>query len=336
MPLSDYFARYLPAIDAEMRRVVSGPPSDHALTVFYGMLHYHLGWVDVDFKPATFDAGKRLRPVMTLLTCEAAGGDWESALPAAAAIELLHNFSLIHDDIEDGDPTRRGRPTLWTIWGRAQAINAGDALFTLAHLALGGMQRRNVPPTRQLQVRERFNQACLVLTQGQHLDLSFESRPSVSEAEYVYMIGGKTAELVATACAIGAMVAGSEATQCYEDFGREVGFAFQIEDDLLGIWGDPRVTGKPAGNDIINRKKSLPVAYGLERSERLRDLYAATDIDVAAVVAELDRCGARRYSEALAAQHHQRALSALDAATYDNEATSILRELANSLLHRAA
>ncbi|MFN8596655.1 MAG: polyprenyl synthetase family protein [Anaerolineae bacterium] len=336
MPLSDYFARYLPAIDAEMRRVVSGPPSDHALTVFYGMLHYHLGWVDVDFKPATFDAGKRLRPVMTLLTCEAAGGDWESALPAAAAIELLHNFSLIHDDIEDGDPTRRGRPTLWTIWGRAQAINAGDALFTLAHLALGGMQRRNVPPTRQLQVRERFNQACLVLTQGQHLDLSFESRPSVSEAEYVYMIGGKTAELVATACAIGAMVAGSEATQCYEDFGREVGFAFQIEDDLLGIWGDPRMTGKPAGNDIINRKKSLPVAYGLERSERLRDLYAATDIDVAAVVAELDRCGARRYSEALAAQHHQRALSALDAATYDNEATSILRELANSLLHRAA
>lgn len=336
MPLSDYFARYLPAIDAEMRRVVSGPPSDHALTVFYGMLHYHLGWVDVDFKPATFDAGKRLRPVMTLLTCEAAGGDRESALPAAAAIELLHNFSLIHDDIEDGDPTRRGRPTLWTIWGRAQAINAGDALFTLAHLALGGMQRRNVPPTRQLQVRERFNQACLVLTQGQHLDLSFESRPSVSEAEYVYMIGGKTAELVATACAIGAMVAGSEATQCYEDFGREVGFAFQIEDDLLGIWGDPRVTGKPAGNDIINRKKSLPVAYGLERSERLRNLYAATDIDVAAVVAELDRCGARRYSEALAAQHHQRALSALDAATYDNEATSILRELANSLLHRAA
>ncbi len=336
MTLSHYLTHYLPAIDAEMRRVVNRPQNAQALTAFYGMLHYHLGWVDVDFKPATFDAGKRLRPVMTLLTCEAADGDWENALPAAAAIELLHNFSLIHDDIEDGDPTRRGRPTLWTIWGRAQAINAGDALFTLAHLALGGMLPRDVPPWRQLQVRERFNQACLVLTQGQHLDLSFESRPSVSEAEYLYMIGGKTAELVATACAIGALVAGSEAASHYETFGREVGFAFQIEDDLLGIWGDPHVTGKPAGNDIRNRKKSLPVAYGLERSEPLRHLYAAADIDVAAVVAELDRCGARSYSEALAAQHHQRALSALAATNYDNEATNTLRELANSLLHRAA
>ncbi len=336
MPLAHYFTKYLPAIDAEMRLVVRPSQADAALDVFYGMLHYHLGWVDAEFKPALSDSGKRLRPILTLLTCEAAGGYWESALPAAASIELLHNFSLIHDDIEDGDTTRRGRATLWTIWGKPQAINAGDALFTLAHLALSGMISRNVPPARRLSVRERFDQACLALTQGQHLDLSFESRASITEAEYLHMIGGKTAALVAGACAIGAIVAGSDVAAYYENFGREVGFAFQIQDDLLGIWGDPAVTGKPAGNDIRQRKKSLPVAYGLDRSERLRELYAAEAIDIAAVSAELDSVGARDYAEAMASQHHQRALNALNASGRDNAATDALRELANSLLNRTA
>lgn len=338
MPLSHYFTKYLPAIDAEMRQVVSLPQRDAALDDLYGMLHYHLGWVDADFKPALSDSGKRLRPVLTLLTCEAAGGDWESALPAAASIELLHNFSLIHDDIEDGDATRRGRATLWTIWGKPQAINAGDALFTLAHIALSGMASRNVPPARRLSVRERFDHACLALTHGQYLDISFESRLSISETEYLRMIGGKTAALVAGACAIGAIVGRTpgDVAAHYENFGREVGFAFQIQDDLLGIWGDPEITGKPAGNDIRHRKKSLPVAYGLDHSETLRELYAADTIDVAAVSVELNHIGARGYAEATASQHHQRALSALNAAGRDNAATAALRELANSLLNRTA
>jgi geranylgeranyl diphosphate synthase type I len=338
MPLSHYFTKYLPAIDAEMRQVVSPPQRDIALDVFYGMLHYHLGWVDAEFKPSLSDSGKRLRPVLTLLTCEAAGGDWESALPAAASIELLHNFSLIHDDIEDGDTTRRGRATLWTIWGKPQAINAGDALFTFAHIALSALcvVSRNVPPARRLSVRERFDRACLALTQGQYLDISFESRPNISETEYLRMIGGKTAALIAGACAIGAIVAGSDVAAYYERFGHEMGFAFQIQDDLLGIWGDPEVTGKPAGNDIRHRKKSLPIAYGLDRSEPLRELYAAETIDAAAVSAELNHIGARGYAEAMASQHHQRALGALNAAGRDNTATDALRELANSLLNRAA
>ncbi len=335
MSLSDYFAQCVPAIEAEMRRVVAASDAP-TLTTFYGMLHYHLGWVDADLKPAHFDAGKRIRPVLTLLCCEASGGDWHDALPAAAAVELLHNFSLIHDDIEDGDPLRRGRPTLWKVWGSAQAINAGDALFTLSHMALNNLVARHIPHARVLAVRQRFDQACLALTQGQHLDLSFESQSDVTEAEYLRMIEGKTAALIEAACGIGALVTGSERVAHYEAFGRGLGLTFQIEDDVLGIWGDPQVTGKPAGNDIRNRKKSLPVTYALDRSEELRRLYAQSEVEVAAAIAELDRVGARKYTEQLAARHHQQALDALAATGQDNEATTALRELAHSLLKRAA
>ena len=333
--LQHYFAQFLPAIEAEMRRVVQAP-GDPVLAEFYGMLHYHLGWVDAGFQPAQFDAGKRIRPVLTLLCCEAAGSDWHCALPVAAAVELLHNFSLIHDDLEDGDRMRRGRATLWAIWGEAQAINAGDALFTLAHMALNGLATYNIPSARMLTVRERFDQACLALTQGQHLDLGFESRLSVTEAEYLRMIAGKTAALLQAACGIGALVAGSETVACYENFGRELGIAFQIQDDLLGIWGALEITGKPAGSDILNHKKSLPVTYGLARSEALRHLYSQEVIDVSAAMAELEHSGARKYSEQMAAQHHQRALNALAAAGQENAATVALQELVESLLKRSA
>jgi geranylgeranyl diphosphate synthase type I len=333
--LQTYFDTYLPAIDDEMRQVVA-LPNDPALKTFYGMLHYHLGWVDQTFQPMLSDSGKRLRPIFTLLSCEASGGDWEVALPAAAAIELLHNFSLIHDDIEDGDRTRRGRATLWTIWGQSQAINAGDALFTLSHMALSGMVSRSVLPPRRLAVRERFDQACLALTQGQHLDLSFESRATITEDEYLRMIGGKTAALVAGACAIGAIVAGSDAIDHFDRFGYELGYAFQIEDDLLGIWGNPNITGKPAGNDILHRKKSLPVAYGLTRSEALQHLYMQPEIEVGKVTHLLDRLGAREYAQSIAEQHHQHALDALDSTSAHNDAMQALKELANTLLHRAA
>jgi geranylgeranyl diphosphate synthase, type I len=335
MSLSNYFAQFLPAIETAMRRSVAAS-ADQALTAFYGMLHYHLGWVDAGFQAAHFDAGKRIRPVLTLLCCEASGGDWHTALPAAAAVELLHNFSLIHDDIEDSDPLRRGRPALWKVWGTAQAINAGDALYTMAHMAFDSLSDYRIPAERILAARRRFDRACLVLTQGQHLDIGFESRSSVSEAEYLHMVHGKTAALIEAACGLGALVNGSVLASHYEDFGRELGLAFQIRDDLLGIWGDPAVTGKPAGNDLRNHKKSLPVAYGLDRSEALRCLYVEAEVDVAAASAELDRVGAREHAEQLAARHHQQALNALEAARQTNSAIEALRELANQLLNRDA
>ena len=333
--LQNYFATFLPAIEAEMRRNVAAP-DDLALTQFYGMLHYHLGWVDADFQPAQSDSGKHIRPMLVLLCCEAAGGEWRTALPAAAAVELLHNFSLIHDDIEDDDPLRRGRPTLWKIWGQAQAINAGDALYTLAHAALNGLSDYAVPAERVLAARRRFDQACLVLTQGQHLDLGFESRVNVTETEYLRMVFGKTAALLEAACGLGALIGDSDQISHYADFGRELGLAFQIQDDLLGIWGDPEVTGKPAGNDLRQRKKSLPVAYALDRSEELRRLYAQAEVDVGAAMAELTQVGARVHAEQLAAHHQRQALNALEAAAQGNSATEALNALARQLLNREA
>ncbi|HLF28344.1 MAG TPA: polyprenyl synthetase family protein [Anaerolineae bacterium] len=318
-----------------MRRSV-GRAENAAYAPFFGMLHYHLGWVDTDFASAAIPVGKRIRPLLCLLTCEAAGGDAQTALPAAAAVELLHNFSLIHDDVEDRSELRRGRSTLWTQWGVAQAINAGDALFTIAHSAFHQLREHDVPFERQVKAHACFTQTCLQLTQGQFLDLSFEARSDVAIDDYLEMIDGKTAALVSGASAIGAIIAGSDTVDHYAEFGRAVGLAFQIEDDLLGIWGDPKVTGKSAASDIASRKKSLPVIYGLERSEALRAQYAAPEIDAPRVVETLEQIGAKAYAEQIAREYTQRALAALDAAELCCEAGEALTELAQSLLGRRA
>ena len=335
MSLQQDFARWLPLIADEMKRIV-GSAGDPAYIPFYGMLHYHLGWADADFAPGEVPAGKRIRPMLCLLACEAAGGDPQAALPAAAAVELLHNFSLIHDDVEDSSELRRGRLTVWKHWGVAQAINAGDALYTLAHSAFHRLRDSGVPDDRQVEAHLRFSQTCLNLTRGQFLDLSFESRSDVTVEDYLEMIGGKTATLVSSAAAIGAIVAGSDKVDRYAEFGRGLGLAFQIQDDLLGIWGDPQLTGKSAASDIASRKKSLPVLYGLENSEELRELYAAPEIDVPRVVALLEQVGAKEYAAEMAEEYTRQAMAALEAAEPRGEAGEALRELAMSLLGRRA
>ncbi|MBN1890889.1 MAG: polyprenyl synthetase family protein [Thermoflexales bacterium] len=328
---------------------LEAPPG--ALRAYYGMLHYHLGWADEYFEPAASRSGKRVRPVLCLLACEAAGGRFEAALPAAAAIELLHNFSLIHDDIEDSSPTRRGRTTVWKLWGLSQAINAGDGLFTIAHRALerlvpagvDGARLRNGAPflneARAWRVQALFNQTCLALTHGQHLDIDFETRPSVTVDEYMAMIGCKTAALIGASAAIGALVGGVEQGERladYQGFGRELGLAFQIQDDILGIWGDEVVTGKSAASDLLTRKKTLPALYGLEQAPALGKLYAAPTMDVAAAIRLLEAAGAREFAQSRADRHHRLALEALERSGASGEAGKALRELALSLLNRAA
>ena len=201
------FATYLPLIEAEMRDVLAIPQD--AAAGHYQIMQYHMGWLDAALQPAVAPAGKRIRPLLCLLACAAAGGDPGAALPAAAGLELLHNFSLLHDDIEDNSPLRRHRPTAWTIFGMPITCNAGDGMFSLAHMAFYRMEALGVPPATVLAALRRFDEMCVALTEGQFLDMSFERRLSVTPDDYFRMIAGKTGALLAVAPEIGALVAGA-------------------------------------------------------------------------------------------------------------------------------
>lgn len=334
---------YLPMIEEELRASLT-PPSDSA-PAFYGMLHYHIGWTDEQFRPVGSTGGKRIRPLFTILVSQAAGGQPDKALPAAAAVELIHNFSLIHDDIQDRSETRRGRATVWSLWGEAQAINAGDAMFSLAHLALHRLTQHGVSANRVAAALRILGWTSLALCQGQHMDLDFESRLNVDIDTYLRMIRGKTAALLGCAGHLGALVASpdSDVSERYRQVGESLGLAFQIQDDVLGIWGDSQLTGKPVADDIRWRKKTLPILYVLSRpsdphATRLRDLYTQDTLseqEVAEAVGILDASQARAYAEELASQHLDSALSELEAANPEAEAGEALKEMAHFLIKRA-
>lgn len=331
-------SRYRDALDREMRQALDKAQEPALL---YGMLRYHLGWADKDFKPANINSGKRIRPTLLLLANEAQGGAWLQALPAAAAVELLHNFTLIHDDIEDRDTVRRGRPTLWAHWGMPQAINAGDALFTLAYQALLRLGQRDVSPARVVTALERFTQATLHITEGQCYDLDFEAREQVAEATYLAMIEGKTAALIGLACELGSIIAGapSEHQRALRTFGEGLGMAFQMEDDLLGLWGNPTRTGKPVGSDLLKHKKTLPILHGIQADERLKTRLLDPSIsedDVPEILDLLVEAGSHAYTEAKARHYHEQAITALEQSKGAGEAQTALHTLAQRLLKRTS
>jgi geranylgeranyl diphosphate synthase, type I len=209
--LAAAIAAYVPLIEREMRALLSPPPSRAAL--HYQIMEYHMGWRDETLAPAHAPAGKRIRPLLCVLGALASGGLAEQALPAAAGLELLHNFSLIHDDIEDQSPTRRHRPTAWTLFGLPIAVNAGDGMFSLAHRAFLLLPERGVPAAATLAALQRFEETCLALTEGQYLDMSFEGRSDVTVDDYYAMIAGKTGALLAAAPEIGAGARREDALQ---------------------------------------------------------------------------------------------------------------------------
>ena len=329
---------YLDALNDELHLAVDrffpGPPE---LGV---MLRYHLGWNDTQGQAVDVYAGKQFRPLFLLLCAEATGGDWRQALPAAAAVELIHNFSLIYDDIEDRSPLRRSRPTLWSVWGEASAINAGDAMFALAHMAVLRLTECAIPAARVLHAVRLFEQTNLELTRGQHLDMAFELRREVSVDEYLEMVRGKTAALIGLSAQLGALVAGlpDERIATFGELGLSLGMAFQIRDDILGIWGKPEITGKSAATDIVSRKKSLPVLLGLERSPAFQELFWREDPlsveDVALAMSHLDAVDARQVSERVELQYSERA-TALFAELVGSE-PSLLSVLIASLTGRSS
>ncbi len=339
--LQQFMEEWLPPLEAEMRAVLAG--GEAATAAHYGMMQYHMGWVDKSFAPSVLNAGKRLRPILCLLACAEAGGRTGSALPAAAGIEILHNFSLVHDDIEDGDEARRHRPTVWKLWGVPLAINVGDGMFALAFAAMQRLSACDVPPAAVLATLDVFTRTCIALTEGQYLDMSFEQRADVSVDEYLRMIGGKTAALVGASVGIGAHIGGASAeqAQCLQRFGQEVGLAFQIQDDVLGIWGDPAVTGKAAGNDVLRKKKSLPMLHTLNHPQVGAQFGAllADEVDAGRLpeaLALLDAAGARDFAVAAAEAHYAAGMAALEQALGAQMGSSQLRAVAEWLLQRSA
>jgi geranylgeranyl diphosphate synthase, type I len=297
---------------------------DGAAPLLAGMARYHLGAVDADLAPlppGAVDRGKRIRPAVALLAAGAAGGDPALAAPLGAAIELLHNFTLIHDDIQDESPTRRHRPTIWSVWSVGQAINAGDALFAAAHLPLYRLIDGGAPSSLALRVLEGFDRMTIAIVTGQTLDLGFEGRADVMPADYLGMIDGKTAAIVRFAAWAGALLGGADeaAAERFAAFGCAVGLGFQVQDDLLGVWGETLRTGKAPADDIRRRKQSLPILLLRERSDaatraELAARYAAPAIDregVARVLDLLEKANVRSAVEAQVAAFHDEAKSAL-------------------------
>lgn len=334
-----FLQRYATALDEEMRQVIASasdfPPD------FEVMLHYPLGWVNADGVPYNKPTGKRVRPVILLLCAQVSGGDWYRALPAAAAVELLHNFSLIHDDIQDNSDRRHNRATVWRVWGKAKAINAGDAMFALSYRALERLTQNELPASLVLAAWQVYNRTILELTRGQHLDMSFETRVQVTVDEYLSMVSGKTAALLAASTQLGALV-GSQDIACsekYAAFGWNLGLAFQIRDDILGIWGTPEATGKSAATDIVARKKSLPALYGMEHSPAFKAIYTSnTDLNVEQVteaVHLLDEVGARQYTQEREKHYYTQALNALADTNPQGEATDELMDIVNALFGRS-
>ncbi len=279
---------------------------------------YHLGWVDADGHPADGSGGKAIRPALALLSAEAAGAEARTGLPGAVAVQLVHDFSLLHDDLMDGDEERRHRATAWKVFGPALAVLTGDAL-----LALAGQVLFDVPGERGAAAARQLTGATELLILGQAQDLSFEDRMDVTVAECLAMTGNKTGALLACSASIGAVLAGApaETVEALYGFGLHLGLAFQAVDDLLGIWGEPELTGKPAWNDLRQHKKSIPVTAALSAggpsSERLAGLLGGDgpigeeDLSLAAKLVET--AGGKDTTRAEAERQLGLALDRLDA-----------------------
>ncbi|MBN1304371.1 MAG: polyprenyl synthetase family protein [Anaerolineales bacterium] len=323
------------AIEKELQKQAARLDSPHSAP-FHEMLTYHLGWTGTGAGPQA--TGKRIRPTLTLLCAAACGADWEPVLPAAAAIELVHNFSLVHDDIQDNSDMRRGRLTVWKIWGQPMAINVGDTLFSMANQAILDLAGA-FPADHVIDAARTLHDTCLELTRGQFMDMSFEERTDVRLEEYWLMITGKTAALLSCCCSIGALLGGADeaARDAYRAFGHYLGLAFQAQDDILGIWGDEAQTGKSAASDLVEGKKSLPILYGLKQDGAFKKRWQAGPVkaeEVPGLAAQLAREGAHEYTQKAADQLTEQAQQSLRLAAPQGAAGDYLEKLASKLLRR--
>ena len=303
------------------------------------VIEYHFGWKTIKGIEAPEDTGKRLRPSLAVLSAEAVGRDMKVAIPGAVAVELIHNFSLIHDDIIDGDKERRHRPSAWTAFSIEDALIAGDALHTLAFQVL---LEENTP--ERVQAARRLVDATTTMISGQAADMTFDDLPTISFEECLKMEAAKTGALLGYSSSVGAILSGADENTCnaLEVFGYELGLAYQAVDDVLGIWGDPKITGKPAGNDLREKKKSMPVSIVLSAnnsdSEKLLEIFSTTeDLDEEQIVkasALIENAGGREATLEEADEHLKRAIEFLNNADIRKETFCELEEIAHFVVNR--
>ncbi|MFI6879580.1 family 2 encapsulin nanocompartment cargo protein polyprenyl transferase [Streptomyces sp. NPDC050400] len=326
------------SVDPELRRAVEALPGSIRRVALY-----HFGWERADGTPAAGHAGKAVRPALVLAAARALGANSGRAVRAAAAVELTHNFTLLHDDVMDRDATRRHRPTAWTVFGDADAILAGDALQAQAQLLLAEDPHRAAPAAAA-----RLASCVVELCAGQSTDVALERRDpaAVTLEETLAMAEAKTGALLGCACAIGGLYAGAdeEEVAALDAFGRAAGLAFQLIDDVIGIWGDPARTGKPAGADLAVRKKSLPVVAALAEGGLaggdLAALYGPppprkeSEAELEAIVRAVERAGGRDWAQTQAADQMSRAMHHLQRAVPVPEAADGLLALAEFVTRR--
>lgn len=335
MNLKQHIEIMLPEIEQELQSQVQRLDAQRTLP-FHEMLTYHMGWTGEGAgKEAT---GKRIRPLMVLLAAASTGAEWKNALPAAAAVEMVHNFSLVHDDVQDNSDKRRGRFTVWKKWGVPMAINVGDAMFVIANQAVMDLIKTHQALT-VVRAATILNNTCLDLTRGQFLDMSYEERTDLSLEDYWPMIGGKTSALLSACTHIGALLGNTNEgeQEAYRQFGYHLGLAFQVQDDILGIWGDEAVTGKSAASDLVEGKNSLPVLYALGKQGKFAERWNQGPItvdEVKTVAALLEKEGGRAYAEEMSEKETQKALGFLESANPRGAAGESMLELANMLLKR--
>ena len=340
--LPGMFTRYKDLIEEEMGRAVPKTSGDD----LHLLLNYHLGWVDSGGQAAATASsqGKALRPTLCMFACEALTSDHARAMPAAAALELIHNFSLLHDDIQDQDLERRHQATAWSLWGIPKALVAGDAMQSTGDTAVLRVVEEGASAEMALRVSGILTGSYLEMIEGQCLDLEFEGRTDITTNEYLHMIACKTGALIRCGLEAGALLAdGDEKTvSAFAQFGEGLGRAFQIRDDYLGIWGDEATLGKATGNDIRRRKKSYPVVFALERAagaafKDLQRIYSQTELeedDVERILAILDEVGARESAQSLTESAISRALEALAPVALPDWARVEAEELVDFLARR--
>jgi len=339
MSLNELMKTMLPAIEEELQRQVSRLDEPHT-QLFHEMLAYHMGWIGEGAGPEA--TGKRIRPLMVTLTvaaCNGKNGDiWLRATPAASAVELVHNFSLVHDDIQDNSEKRRGRTTVWKKWGMPMGINVGDALFVMSNQAIMDL-REHFPAEKVTRAATVLHNTCLDLTRGQFLDMSYEQSNALGLEDYWLMVAGKTAALLSACCHIGSILGGADdsAQDAYRSFGHALGMAFQVQDDILGIWGDEIITGKSAVSDLLEGKKSLPVLHALSTGGKFSERWEKGPIrpdEVEELAQLLASEGSYEYTHGMSRQLTTLALDSLREADPKGVAGEALMELANKLINR--